>query len=120
VAADAKETIAVARVDLHNAIGDALQEVAIVRGDDERDARPFKEVLQPIDPLQIEVIRRLIHQKEIRLLDKLASDSKPLAPTAGEILDKHASVLEPQAPHHLACAHRPLVLLQQKIRKHLQ
>ena len=105
----------VPRVDLNDPIRDPLEEVPIVRRDDERDLLALEELLEPIDALEVEMVRRLVHEEQIGLLNELASDGEPLLPAAGEPRGNRGIVLESQAAKHLSHADRTLVVLHREV-----
>ena len=52
-------------LELHDAVDDALQERAVVRDDDDRRRRPRNEALEQREPVEVEVVRRLVEQEHV-------------------------------------------------------
>ena len=74
-------------VDLDDAGGEALEEGAIVR-DEHHGARIVgEEVLQPGDCVDVEMVRRLVEQQDVRLRHQRPREQDPPAPAAGQRVD---------------------------------
>src|SRR5688572_23365652 len=65
-------TVENAIFELQDRTGNGVEEVAVVRDDEDGAPRPLDEVLQPLYGAQIEVVGRLIEEDEIRLLHQQA------------------------------------------------
>ena len=76
-----------AAVELQNPLGDVVEEVAVVRDGDDRAGILGQVPLQPVDRFGVEVVRRLVEQQQVGLLQQQLAqgDAPPLA--AGERLD---------------------------------
>ena len=68
-----------------------------------------REAFEPVDPREVEMVGRLIHQQEIRLLDEMAADGQALPPASRECRNERRAVDEPEAAEHLARPNRLLV-----------
>ena len=62
-----------ALVDLDDACGDHIEEVAVVRHEDDCAGKTFQIVLEPADRFGIEVVRWFVEQKQIRLAGQSAA-----------------------------------------------
>ena len=92
--------------DLDGARGDTVEEVAVVRDDDER-ARPVEQiVLQPLQRGEVEVVRRLVEQQQIRLLQQQLAERGARLLAAAEVRRRSRLLLarEAEAIQHLAHA----------------
>ena len=85
-----EEAVGIAAVELQHARGDVLQEVAVVADHQIRQRLALEQVLQPEDALDVQVVRGLVHQQHVGLLDQLAGDRQALAPAAGEDVHRAA------------------------------
>ena len=80
--------------------------------DDEAGARPFREErLQPEDALDVEVVRWLIHEQDVRLGRELARDRQAFLPSPGEHGDLLAPTREPCAAEGLGDATRTVGII---------
>ena len=101
----------VGAVQLEHARGHVLQEVPVV-ADDEAGSRPFREErLQPEDALDVEVVRWLIHEQDVRLGRELARDRQAFLPSPGEHGDLLAPTREPCAAEGLGDATRTVGII---------
>ena len=76
-----------AAVDLGNLSDDAVHEVAIVRGHEQRAASRLKERLEPEDRLDIEVVGRFVHQQNVGFAEQHARHGHAHLPAARERAD---------------------------------
>ena len=53
--------------------------------DQDREARLEQDPLQPLDPAQVEVVGRLVHEDHVGVLHEDLRDRQPLAPAAREL-----------------------------------
>ena len=79
-----QETLGERAVQLDHAAGHRLEEVAVVAHRDERLRLARQQVLEPEDSLDVEVVRGLVEEQQLRLADERARDRQPLLPPAGE------------------------------------
>ena len=54
-------------VNIGNMGADVVQEVAVVRNNDDRAFVPNQEILKPVNRIQIEVVGRLVKQQRLRM-----------------------------------------------------
>ena len=71
----------------HLAVADPLEQVAVVRDDDERAGPAVEEVLERRERLDVEVVRRLVEEQHVRLVHEQPGQLQPAALTAGEVPD---------------------------------
>ena len=64
-------------VDVGDVRADVVQEVAVVRDDDQRAVVAVEEVLQPVDRVQVEVVRRLVEQQRRRVAEERLRQQHP-------------------------------------------
>ena len=57
-------------VDVGDVRADRVQEVAIVRDDDQRAVVADEELAQPVDRVEVEVVRRLVEQQRLRMAEQ--------------------------------------------------
>ena len=76
-----------AAVEVGDVRGHAVEEVAVVADDEEGPGPAQQELLQPDEALQVEVVGRLVHEEQVRLLQEQAGERHPHAPAAGELGD---------------------------------
>ena len=62
-----------ALIDFDDARGDYIEEVAIVRDEDDRAGKAFEIIFQPADRFGVEMVGRLIEQQKIRLAGECAA-----------------------------------------------
>ncbi len=76
-----------AAVELEDPLGDVVEEVAVVRDGDDGAGVLGEVLLEPADRLGVEVVRRLVEEEEVGLLEEDAAerDAPPLA--AGDLRD---------------------------------
>ena len=93
--------VALAAVDLEDPLGDVVEEVPIV-GDGHNGAGVLLEVLlEPLDALGIEVVRGLVEQEEIGLLQKQLAQGHAALLTTGEHGDVGVAGRASQGVHGL-------------------
>ena len=74
-------------VDLDHALGDGLEEPAVVADHQIREALGAEQGLEPDDAGEVEVIGRLVEEQHGGRPGELADDREPLPPAAGERVD---------------------------------
>ena len=82
--AHVQEPLGERAVQLDHAAGHGLEEVAVVAHRHERLRLARQQVLEPEDALDVEVVRGLVEEQQLRLADERARDRQPLLPAAGE------------------------------------
>ena len=82
--------------DLEGTRGDMVDESAVVADDDDRLTRLDEEVLEPLDRLDVEVVRRLVEEEDIGLLQEelCQLDTHTPAPTELARLSREVASLE--------------------------
>ena len=95
-----------AAVDLGNPGDDAVHEVAIVRRHEQRPGPRLEERLEPDDRLDVEVVRRLVHQQDVGFAEQHARHGDAHLPAARQRADVAVDplVVEPEAMENLARA----------------
>ena len=90
VAGDAEQAARVAAVELQDARRDPLQEQAIVRDRDRRERGPAarQQRLEPLDALDVQVVRRLVEEQQVGLAGEGAANRDALLPPAGQQRDR--------------------------------
>ena len=83
-------------VDLDHAVRDALEHVAVVRDEHQRAREAGERLLEPLDRLGVEVVRGLVEDEQVRLLDERAGEGDALALPARERLDAGVGVGQAQ------------------------
>ncbi len=63
---------------------DAVEEVAVVAGDQDRAGVRLKERLEPLDAEQVEVVRRLVEQEQVVFEREQSRQGQPHRPAARE------------------------------------
>ena len=83
---------------------DAVHELAIVRGHQQRAGIALQELLQPDDGFDIEVVGRLVHQQHVGPAEQHAGQRDAHFPAAGERADVAIDliVLEAESVQHFA------------------
>jgi hypothetical protein len=67
--------------------GDLVEELAIVRDQQQRARVPEQPLLQPQHRVEVEVVGRLVEQQQVRRRHQRAGQVQAHAPAAGEFLD---------------------------------
>lgn len=57
-------------VDVANVRADRVQKVSVVRNDDDRVFEAFQVILEPADAFEVEVVRRFVEQKDVRVAEE--------------------------------------------------
>ncbi len=93
-----------ARIDLGDFGDDAVHELAIVRGHQQRAGVALEELLQPDDGFDVEVVGGLVHQQNIGTAEQDARQRDAHLPAAGERADIAIDlvVLEAEPVQHFA------------------
>ena len=93
-----------AAVDLGDARDEAVHELAVVRGHQQRAGQRLEELLEPDDRLDVEVVGRLVHQQDVGAAEQHARHRDAHLPAARELADVavDAVVLEAEAVQHFA------------------
>ena len=93
-----------AAVDLHHLGDDAVHELAVVRGHQQRALIALEELLQPDEALQVEVVARLVQQHHVGAHEQDARQRHAHLPAARQRADVavHHLLAEAQAREHLA------------------
>ena len=76
-----------AAVDLDDLRDQAVQELAVVRGHDQRALEVAQEPLEPEDRLDVEVVGRLVEQQRVGLHEQDARERDAHLPAARELAD---------------------------------
>lgn len=92
-----------------DAVGGALDEVAVVADDDERARPAVEDVLQLGQGLDVEVVGGLVEEEDVGLVHQEAQDLEAAAFTAGEVADRGPLLLlgEAELLAELAGGHLP-------------
>ena len=95
-----------AAVDLGDFRDDTVHELAVVRRHQQAAGSRFQQLLEPDDRLDVEVVRRLVHQQDVGFSEQDASHRHPHLPPARERSDIAVNplVVEPEPVQDLAGA----------------
>src|SRR5215471_16608851 len=95
-----------AAVDLGNPRADAIHELAVVRRHQQRAGALLEKRFEPDDRLDVQMVRRLLHQQDVRLAEQHARHRDAHLPAARQRTDVpiDAFVVEAEAVENLACA----------------
>ena len=78
----------------------------------EEGARPLgQEILEPQDPLDVQVVGGLVHQEDVGRRRQLARDGEPLLPASRQGVDGRAAVGEPGTAERVREATGPVFLV---------
>ena len=83
-AVDRQQPVGIDPIDVDHPAGDVLKEVAVVADHDERHRLGLEQRLEPEDRVDVQVVRRLVEQQQVRLADERAGDGQPCLPASGE------------------------------------
>jgi hypothetical protein len=72
-------------VDVRDVRADLVQEVAVVGDDDDRVLEPGEKLLEPGDGLQVQVVRRLVEQQDVRVT-RLGKSTRTLSPASSSFI----------------------------------
>src|SRR5262245_24834910 len=72
---------------LQRAIGDAIEEIAVVADDENRLVRLDEEILEPIGRIDVQMVRRLIQEHQIGLSQQQPGEEQTVLLAAGEFGD---------------------------------
>ena len=73
------------RVDLDDPRHDPVEERAVVRDDDEAALAPQQEALEPVEAVEVEVVRRLVEQQHVEAGEQDRREREPGRLPAGEL-----------------------------------
>src|SRR5690606_3865781 len=87
---------------LQRAVGDLVQEVAVVADDHQRRIDLSQEVLQPLGGFDIQVVGRLVQQHDVGLGQQQFAQQQPVLLTSAELFDRLlvTGLGEPQPVQH--------------------
>jgi hypothetical protein len=91
----------VTAVDLGDPFGDVVEEVPIVRDRDDRAGVGLEVLLEPQHGFRVEVVRRLVEEQQVRLLQQQLAQGHAAALTAGEHRDLGIRRRAAQSVHRL-------------------
>ncbi len=74
--------------DMNNFVYHRVEEITVVRDQDQRALIALQPLLQPDDGIQIEVVSRFIEQQQIGAADQRLGQVKTHAPATGEVADR--------------------------------
>jgi hypothetical protein len=77
-----------------------VEEVAVVRDDEQGPRVAFEPFLEPDDGVEVEVVGRLVEQQEIRGAHQRLREIEPHAPTAGEARHRPRKLLFLESEPH--------------------
>ena len=95
-------------VNLENLVADAVEEVAVVRYHQQTDIRPAQVALEPFGHLEVEVVRRLVEDNQLRVGNQDIRQRNPFQLPAGELPDTLLEVVNLQLSKDLL---RPLLII---------
>ncbi len=79
-------------IDMHDRIDDPVQEIAVVRDEDKRPRVAREPVLEPQHGIEIEMVRRLVQEEQIRAACERLSEIQAHPPAAGKA--RHGVAME--------------------------
>ena len=79
--------------DLDDPPAEDVEEFAVVRDREDRARIPEQVVLEPSERFEIEVVRRLVEQEQVRLLDQQAREVRAHHPPAAQLVDRTKIIL---------------------------
>src|SRR5580704_911167 len=80
VSADAQQSIGIGAIELRHLSRDILKKVAVVADDYAGECCVLKKRLEPLDSRQIEMVRGLVQQQNVRSLNQRFDDCQTLLP----------------------------------------
>jgi outer membrane receptor protein involved in Fe transport len=80
-------TVGDVRLDLDDAVDEAVEERAVVRDEEQRGVARVELVFEPFDRLGVEVVGGLVEHEEVGVGEERARDGDAFALAAGELLD---------------------------------
>ena len=89
-----EEPAGVHGVEIEHPPGDVLQKPAVVADDQKRRGFVAQQLLEPEDSVEIEVVRGLIQEEEVRGANQRAGDRQALAPAARQRRGRHVGIGE--------------------------
>ena len=89
--------LAAPELELEHAGGDALQEPAVVRDEQDRAGQRRQLVLEPFERAQVEVVRGLVEQQQVGLRREHARERRARQLAARERAERPVGVLDPEA-----------------------
>ena len=100
---------------LEDARGDAVEEVSVMRDDQDPAGVILEEALEPLNHVDVEVVRRLVEEEEVRLAQERLRQADARLLAAGEMRDVLLKVLlrEAEAEGHAADAALVVVAAEQ-------
>jgi hypothetical protein len=90
---------ALAAIELEDPPGDVVQEVPVVGDADHRPRVILKGALEPGHALGVEVVGRLVEEKEVRLLEKDPAQRHPALLSAREVGHRRVAGRQPEGVH---------------------
>ena len=99
-----------AGLELEHRGADRLEEPAVVRDEHDRGVERHERLLKPLERLDVEVVRRLVEQQQVRVAGERAGKRGARELAAGERLQRAVEVVlvvEAQAAHHRGRAVAP-------------
>ena len=79
-------------LDLDDPVDRAVQEVPVVRDHESGAPEPGEPALEPRQPVEVEEVRGLVEQQDVRRLEQDLGQRRPVAPSSGEVIDGHRPV----------------------------
>ncbi len=80
---DSQHSVRINPAQLGNFGGDIFQEVTIVTDDHTSEGGLLQQSLEPLNSAEIEMVRRLVEQEDIRRLNQGLDNRQALLPSAG-------------------------------------
>src|SRR5258708_6871853 len=84
VSAHAQRAILIGPIEFHHFVCDVLQEITVVADHHARERRVLQNGFEPLNPREVQMVRGLVQQKNVRRLDQSFGDGKAFSPAAGE------------------------------------
>ena len=81
---DPKESVPVNAIEFDHIVRDVFEKVAVVADYHAGEGGAFQQLFQPFYSGKIEVVGRLVEQKDVGILHQTFDDGESFAPTAGQ------------------------------------
>ena len=98
VSVDAKKAVGINAVEFDHLGGDVLEKIAVVADDHAGEGRALKQVFEPGDSREIEMVGGLVEQQNVGMLHQSFGDGQTLAPASGEFVAWASKSSKPARP----------------------
>ena len=70
------------------------RKITVVGDDEDAEAGPLQQALQPLDAREVQVVGRFVHEQKLRLGKHRRDDREALSPAAGELVALSCPIFE--------------------------